>query len=98
MHGLYRAGIEHLLARMWHWGIVRKIYGGNVAQTCISTCVHSCICSNLGFEDRYDILHMRRGNTYLHLYGRHLHRRTMIRRMLWVMMGMYVPFVTASLT
>ena len=35
-------------------------------------------------------LHMVRGNTYLHMYGLHLHRRTMMIRMLWVMMGMSV--------
>ena len=37
-------------------------------------------------------------STYLHMYGLHLHRRTMMMRMLWVMMGMYVPFVAPSLT
>ena len=36
---------------------------------------------------------MVRENTYLHMYGLHLHRRTMMMRMLWVMMGMFVPFV-----
>ena len=32
------------------------------------------------------------------LYGLYLHRRTMMMRMLWVMMGMFVPFVAPSLT
>ena len=41
---------------------------------------------------------MVRGNTYLHMYGLHLHMRTMMMRMLWVMMGMYVRFVAPSLT
>ena len=31
-------------------------------------------------------------------YGPHLHRRTMMMRMLRVLMGMYVPFVAPSLT
>ena len=35
---------------------------------------------------------------YLHMYGLHPHRRTMIMRMLSVTMGMYVPFVVPSLT
>ena len=64
----------------------------------MSTCVYSCICINFLFEDRYGTLHMVRGNTYLHMYGLHLHRRTMMMRMLWVMMGMFVPFVAPSLT
>ena len=29
VHGFYRAQIEHLLARMWHWGIVRNIWRGS---------------------------------------------------------------------
>ena len=29
VHGLYRARIEHLFARMWHWGIVRNIWRGS---------------------------------------------------------------------
>ena len=29
MHGIYRAQIEHLFARMWHWGIVRNIWRGS---------------------------------------------------------------------
>ena len=44
------------------------------------------------------VVHMVHGNTYLHMYGPHLHRRTMMMRMLWVMMGMFVPFVAPSLT
>ena len=60
----------------------------------MSTCVYSCIsCGNFLCEDRYGALHIVRGNTYLHMYGLHLHRRTMMMRMLWVMMGMFVPFV-----
>ena len=29
VHGFYRARIEHLFARMWHWGIVRNIWRGS---------------------------------------------------------------------
>ena len=29
VHGFYRAHIEHLFARMWHWGIVRNIWRGS---------------------------------------------------------------------
>ena len=50
--------------------------------------MYSCICSNFLFEVRYGTLHMVRGNTYLHMYEPHLHRRTMMMRMLWVMMSM----------
>ena len=32
------------------------------------------------------------------MYGLHLHRKTLMMRLLWVMMGMYVPFVAPSLT
>ena len=28
VHGFYRARIEHLFARMWHWGIVRNVWRG----------------------------------------------------------------------
>ena len=45
VHGFYRARIEHMFARMWHWGIVRNIWRGSV-RSCMSTCVYSCICSN----------------------------------------------------
>ena len=61
-------------------------------------CVYSCICSNFWFENQYGTLHMVHGNMYLHMYGLHLRRRTMIMRMLWVAMGMYVPIVAPSLT
>ena len=60
--------------------------------------MYSCICSNFRFEDKYGTLHKVRGNTYLHMYRPHLHKRTMMMRMLWVMMGKYVPFVAPSLT
>ena len=33
-----------------------------------------------------------------HMYGLHLHSKTMMMRMLWVMMGMFVLFVAPSLT
>ena len=66
--------------------------------SCMSTCVYSCICNNFWFEDKYSALHMVHGNTYLHMYGSHLHMRTMIMMMLWVTMGMYVSFVSPSLT
>ena len=42
VHGLYRARNEHLVARMWHWGIVRNMWRG----LGMSTCVYSCICNN----------------------------------------------------
>ena len=29
VHGFYRARIEHLFARMWHWGIVKNIWRGS---------------------------------------------------------------------
>ena len=29
VHGFYRARIEHLFARMWHWGIARNIWRGS---------------------------------------------------------------------
>ena len=29
VHGFYRACIEHLFARMWHWGIIRNIWRGS---------------------------------------------------------------------
>ena len=29
VHGFYRARIEHLFARLWHWGIVRNIWRGS---------------------------------------------------------------------
>ena len=29
VHSFYRARIEHLFARMWHWGIVRNIWRGS---------------------------------------------------------------------
>ena len=29
MHGFYRARIEYLFARMWHWGIVRNLWRGS---------------------------------------------------------------------
>ena len=29
IHGFYRTHIEHLFARMWHWGIVRNIWRGS---------------------------------------------------------------------
>ena len=29
VHGFYRARIEHLFARMWHWGISRNIWRGS---------------------------------------------------------------------
>ena len=28
-HGFYRAHVEHLFARMWHWGVVRNIWRGS---------------------------------------------------------------------
>ena len=65
--------------------------------SCMSTCVYSYICSNFLFEDKYGTLHMVHGNMYPHMYGPHLHRRTMMMRMLWVTMGMHVPFVAPSL-
>ena len=41
---------------------------------------------------------MGRGNPYLHMYGPHLHKRALMMRILWVVMGMYVPSVAPSLT
>ena len=35
---------------------------------------------------------------YLRMYGLHLHTKTMMMRMLWVTMGMYVPFVAPTLS
>ena len=32
VHGFYRARIEHLFARMWHWGIVRNTWRGSSTQ------------------------------------------------------------------
>ena len=32
VHGFYRAHIEHLFARMWHWGIVRNIWRGSSTE------------------------------------------------------------------
>ena len=61
-------------------------------QMCVCVCVCVCVCQCTP----YNI--MVHGNTYLHMYGPHLHRRTMMMKMLWVMMGMYVPFVAPSLT
>ena len=29
VHGFCRTRIEHLFARMWHWGIVRNIWRGS---------------------------------------------------------------------
>ena len=40
---------------------------------------------------------MVRGNMYLHMYGPHLHKRTMMMRMFWVTMVVYVPFVAINL-
>ena len=41
---------------------------------------------------------MVHGNMCVHMYGLHLHRWTMMMRMLWVTMGMCVPFIAPSLT
>ena len=32
VHGFIRAQIEHLFARMWHWGIVRNIWRGSSSE------------------------------------------------------------------
>ena len=39
VHGFYRARIEHLFARMWHWGIVRNIWRGSGTE--LRECVHT---------------------------------------------------------
>ena len=49
-------------------------------------------------RERYTVCHkstrhMVHGKTYLHMYGQHMHRKTAMIRMLWVMMGMCVRFV-----
>ena len=84
VHGLYRARIEHLFARMWHWGIVRNIWRGSGTE------LHEYV---------FVLLHLQqfliRRQVRYPPYG---HRRTMMMRMLWVMMGMFVPFVAPSLT
>ena len=51
-------------------------------------CVYSCICISFSSEHKYGTLHMVHGTTYLHMCGPHLHMRTLMMRMLWVMMGM----------
>ena len=40
VHGFYRAHIEHLFARMWHWGIVRNIWRGSDALFMAFLVVH----------------------------------------------------------
>ena len=97
VHGFYRARIEHLFARMWHWGIVSNIWRGSGTDLyeCVRILLH---LQQFCFEDKCRTLHMVPGNTYLQIYGLHLHRRTMMMRMLWVTMGMYVPFVAPSVT
>ena len=40
VHGFYRARIEHLFARMWHWGIVRNIWRGSDALFMAFPVVH----------------------------------------------------------
>ena len=37
-HGFYRARIEHLFARMWHWGIVRNMLRGSGME------LHEYVC------------------------------------------------------
>ena len=97
VHGFYRARVGHLFARMWHWGIVRNIWRESGTE------LHEYMRVVLHLQQRLirrqvRYPHMAHGNMYQHMYGPHLHRRTMTMRMLWVMMGMYVPFVALSLT
>ena len=54
---------------------------------CMSICLYSCICSNFLCEDKYRTLHMVHGNTHYHIYGPHMHQKTTMMRMLWVMLG-----------
>ena len=88
VHGFYRAHIEHLLAQVWHWGIVRNIWRGS------STELHEYVCVLLHLQ-YFFIRRQVRYPPYCmwehgHMYGPHLHKRTIMTRMLWVMMGMYI--------
>ena len=45
VHGWYRAHIEQLFARLWHWGLVRNIWRG-APMSCTSQSVFCCILHN----------------------------------------------------
>ena len=98
VHGSCRARIEHLFARMWHWGIVRDIWRGS------GTKLHEYVRVLLHLQQALisktstvpSIWSM--GTCTRTCMGCTYKRVAMMMRMLWVMMGMYVPFVAPSLT
>ena len=90
--------IGHVLSTCLHTcdiGALRGTYGGDPVPSCMSTCRYSCICNSFRRQVRYPPYGLWE-HVLAHVCA--CMDRAMMMRMLWVMMGMYVPFVAPSLT
>ena len=75
---------------MWHWGIIRHIWRAFCTDLHEYLCVLLTTLAAIFDSNTSTVVH---GNTYLHMYGPHMHKRTTMMRMLWVTMGNCVCFV-----